>query len=169
MLILFSHGKESGPWGTKIRRLADTASALGFEVESLDYTGIDDPDARVHLLEDRLANETRSVVLVGSSMGGYVSTVVAMRRPVSGLFLLAPALHMPGYAVQNYEPLPCPITIVHGWQDDVIPWAHSVRFAQTQRATLHLLDGDHRLNDCLDPIEHLWRQFLSSRFSYLEG
>lgn len=162
MIVVFSHGKESGPWGSKIRRLADAATSLGFEVESLDYTGIDDPDARVPLLVKRLANEIKPVVLVGSSMGGYVSTVVAMRRPVSGLFLLAPALYMPGYEVQDYTPMLCPIAVVHGWCDDVIPWNHSVRFAESHRADLHLLDGDHRLNDCLDPVEHLWREFLQN-------
>ena len=92
MLVIFSHGKESGPWGSKIRRLADAAATLGFEVESLDYTGSEDPDERVAILEKRLADETAPVILAGSSMGGYVSAVVAGRRPVSGLFLLA-AVH----------------------------------------------------------------------------
>jgi pimeloyl-ACP methyl ester carboxylesterase len=162
MLVIFSHGKESGPWGSKIQRLAAAARSLRWDVESLDYTGMDDPDARVPLLANRLAHEIKPVVLVGSSMGGYVSTVVAMNRPVSGLFLLAPALFMPGYAVQDYASLSCPIAVVHGWRDDVIPWNHSVRFAERHRAELHLLDGDHRLNDCLDPIEQYWRQFLKA-------
>ena len=162
MLAIFSHGKESGPWGSKIQRLAAAARSLRWDVESLDYTGMDDPDARVPLLANRLAHEIKPVVLVGSSMGGYVSTVVAMNRPVSGLFLLAPALFMPGYAVQDYASLSCPIAVVHGWRDDVIPWNHSVRFAERHRAELHLLDGDHRLNDCLDPIEQHWRQFLKA-------
>lgn len=29
MLVIFNHGKESGPWGTKIKVLAKTAEALG--------------------------------------------------------------------------------------------------------------------------------------------
>lgn len=165
MLVIFSHGKESGPWGSKIRRLADAAATLGFEIESLDYTGIEDPDARVAMLEKRLADETAPVILAGSSMGGYASAVVAGRRPVSGLFMLAPALHMPGYAVQEYPPLPCPVAVVHGWRDDIIPWSHSVRFAESQRADLHLLDGDHRLNTCLDHIEALWARFLQNRLT----
>lgn len=163
MIIIFSHGKESGPWCSKIRRLADAAVSLGFEVESLDYTGIDDPDSRVRLLEDRLANETAPIALVGSSMGGYVATVAAMKHPILGLFLLAPALYMTGYSVQEYSSLHCPTCVVHGWRDDVIPWAHSIRFSESHQAELHLLDGDHRLNDCLDQIEVLWRQFLQNR------
>ena len=34
--VVFSHGKESGPWGTKIAALADIARAEGYEVESVD-------------------------------------------------------------------------------------------------------------------------------------
>jgi hypothetical protein len=40
MKVIFSNGKESGPWGTKIRTLADIAKAHGHEVDSIDYTGI---------------------------------------------------------------------------------------------------------------------------------
>ena len=77
-------------------RFGDAFIALGFQEESLDYTGIEDPETRVAMLDRRLADETSAVILAGSSMGGYVSTVAASKRPVSGLFLLAPALHMPG-------------------------------------------------------------------------
>ena len=41
--ICFSHGQESGPWGTKIRAMAEVARSSGWLVESLDYQGIDDP------------------------------------------------------------------------------------------------------------------------------
>lgn len=36
-LAIFSHSKETGPWGTKIRRLADVAQAAGWQVLSVDY------------------------------------------------------------------------------------------------------------------------------------
>ena len=38
MKIYFAHGKESGPWGSKIKRLAGIAKDLGCAVESIDYT-----------------------------------------------------------------------------------------------------------------------------------
>jgi len=50
MHIYFSHGKESGPWGTKIRRLAAVARRVGWQVTSPDYTATHNPDARVQLL-----------------------------------------------------------------------------------------------------------------------
>jgi hypothetical protein len=48
--VCFSHGQESGPWGTKIRALADVAHA----VESLDYQGMADPQARARKLSARV-------------------------------------------------------------------------------------------------------------------
>ena len=31
MKVIFSHGKESGPWGSKIKAMADMASERGFD------------------------------------------------------------------------------------------------------------------------------------------
>ena len=50
MKVYFSHGKESGPWGSKIQRLASIASEHGCEVDSVDYTDLKDPDLRVERL-----------------------------------------------------------------------------------------------------------------------
>ena len=45
--VVFSHGKESGPWGRKITALAEVARAEGYEAHSVDYRGIEEPRARV--------------------------------------------------------------------------------------------------------------------------
>ena len=72
--VYFAHGKESGPWGSKIRHLASIAEANGYEVVSPDYSALPDPEARVKHLLELLSQEpeTSNIVLVGSSMGGYV-------------------------------------------------------------------------------------------------
>ena len=54
MKVYFSHGKESGPWGTKIKRLAVIAEERGCAVESVDYTDTMDPDLRVERLRIRI-------------------------------------------------------------------------------------------------------------------
>ncbi len=56
MKIIFSHGKESGPWGSKITKLANIGKAQGFNVDSIDYSNIASPDERVNKLNDYLAN-----------------------------------------------------------------------------------------------------------------
>ena len=98
--VYFSHGKESGPWGSKITRLANVAEKYGCRVVSIDYTEIDNPDARVSHLLQKLAAEENDTILVGSSMGGYVSLVAAQTSKPKGLFLMAPALYMDGYEQQ---------------------------------------------------------------------
>ena len=96
-------------WGTKIRHLADLARAGGWTVESLDYQGMQDPLERVTKLTDYCNAHAQPPVLVGSSMGGFVALATASRVEVRGLFLLAPALYLPGYQEHLPDPLPdCP-------------------------------------------------------------
>jgi len=160
MHVYFSHGKESGPWGGKITRLAAVAKELNYQVESIDYTKIQSPDDRVTLLTDILENEDDEIILVGSSMGGYVSLAAAESIHVKGIFLLAPALCMPGYEVDRFESKCSHTEIVHGWSDDVIPPENSIRFAREKNCQLHLIDGDHRLTSSLDTVERIFRTFM---------
>jgi predicted alpha/beta-hydrolase family hydrolase len=160
MKVIFSHGKESGPWGSKIKRLASTAKEFGFLVDSIDYSEIISPDERADKLCNYLATETEPFVLVGSSMGGYVSLVAADTFSPEGLFLLAPALYMDGYFCQEYKTDLTNVEIVHGWDDEVIPIANSFKFGSLAKCRVHLIDGDHRLNSSLDQINKLFLSFL---------
>ena len=91
--VVFSHGKESGPWGRKITAMAALARDLGLAVESIDYRGMDDPGARVEKLVAVSVRLPKPLVLVGSSMGGWLACLVAMARlaRVKALVLIAPA------------------------------------------------------------------------------
>jgi surfactin synthase thioesterase subunit len=160
MKVIFSHGKESGPWGSKITKLADIAKTFNYEVDSLDYSNIASPDERVKKLEYYLDKEKQPYLLVGSSMGGYVSLVASKQHKTLGLFLLAPALFMPDYASQTYESMTQNIEVIHGWSDNIIPVAHSIKYAQQAKCTLHLIDGDHRLNSSIDLVAELFTAFL---------
>ena len=159
MKVIFSHGKESGPWGSKIKRLATISQAQNFEVESIDYSDISDPDIRVGRLIAYIEKQQDNYLLVGSSMGGYVSLVASEQVEVQGLFLLAPALYMPNYERQIYT-APNHTEIVHGWSDDVIPAEHSIRFAKQADCPLHLISGDHRLNASIEVVADLFARFL---------
>lgn len=159
--VIFSHGQESGPWGTKIRSMAERARSLGCNVDSIDYQGIADPTERVNKILDECAHIEDSLLLVGSSMGGHVATAAATKLGAAGLFVLAPAYYMPGY--ESLTPLPpsMPICIVHGWHDDIVPVENSIRFARSCSATLHLVDGDHRLTDNIDEINEYLSYFIT--------
>lgn len=171
LLVVFSHGKESGPLGTKIQALMEVAKRHGAQVISVDYrehpAGVvhdqnmaGESERRVAQLLSITLPEHERLVLVGSSMGGYVSTVASQHLKPDGLFLLAPAFYLPGYAQQNLAPNASQICVVHGWQDDVVPPANSIRFSERHHGDLHLLDGDHRLNSALPKIEAIFESFL---------
>ena len=153
VLVCFAHGKESGPWGTKITRLAEVARARGFEVMSPDYSGTHDPHERVEQLLS-LAPSADRLVLVGSSMGGYVSAMACAALKPDALFLMAPALYFPGWD-QEPEGIPQNCCVVHGWGDAVVPVERAQRFAQRHGSELHLLHADHTLNDQLPILSTL--------------
>jgi pimeloyl-ACP methyl ester carboxylesterase len=159
--LVFSHGKESGPWGRKITALAALARDLGHAVESIDYRGMDDPQARVEKLVASAARLPKPLVLVGSSMGGHVAAAAAARIRPRGLFLLAPAFYMPGFETYTPQDVPCPTALVHGWHDDIVPVESSIRWAREHHAALHVLNSDHRLEDKIEPICALLRAFLA--------
>jgi predicted esterase len=160
-LVHFMHGKESGPGGSKITALASMAQARHWAVASLDYSHTTDPAARLEQLLGACANVHERLVLVGSSMGGWVAAEAAERLGAHGVFLLAPALYIPAYP--TLEPMvPAVRTeIVHGWDDEVIHCKNAIRFARLRQCTLHLVQGDHRLNARIPLLRELFDAFLA--------
>lgn len=158
--VVFSHGQEGAPWGRKITALADTARSEGYQPESVDYRGIDGPRERIARLMEFCQSLEGDLVLVGSSIGGYVSVAAASLLHARGVFLLAPALYSEGLPQLRKGALDCPTTLVHGWRDEVVPYEQSVRFAKLYAASLHLLDDDHRLHAQLRVIRYLFEYFL---------
>jgi alpha/beta superfamily hydrolase len=154
--VCFNHGKESGPWGSKIQRLAEVAQERGFQVMSPDYQGMDDVEQRIATLRQQLPRDSERLVLVGSSMGAYVAAAASMQRRPDGLFLLAPAVLMPGYDSDDLQPEAGLTLVIHGWHDEVVPVANAIRFCQSRGLSLLLLDSDHRL---MSVLEQLCRQF----------
>ena len=160
--VVFSHGKESGPWGSKITAMAAAVRELKIAVESVDYRGLDDPADRIAKLVDLGKKLDAPMVLVGSSMGGHVSAAAAGELKPRGLFLLAPAFYMPGYEDYTPQNVVCPTVIVHGWNDVIVPVDYSIRWAREHQAALHLLNSDHRLEDQIGAICALLRDFLTA-------
>jgi predicted alpha/beta-hydrolase family hydrolase len=158
--VVFSHGKESGPWGTKIKGMAEVARELAVHVESVDYRGMNDPRERVEKLISAGSMLEAPLVLVGSSMGGHVSAAATSPLGARALFLLAPAFYMPGLEKYTPHDIAVPTAIVHGWRDEIVPVENSIRWAREHRAALHVLDSDHRLEDQIETICVLLRAFL---------
>jgi len=170
--IWFAHGMESGPWGRKITALAKVAKEYGLQVESPDYSFTMDPDARVrHLLGLFAArNPGRpdgKLLLAGSSMGGFVAAAASARLQPRGLFLMAPAVDIPGYDADT-TPVAGRVDVLHGWDDDVIPAGIVTEWSRRHAANLHLLASGHTLNERLDDVIRLFRLFLDATLNPAE-
>jgi alpha-beta hydrolase superfamily lysophospholipase len=158
--VYFNHGKESGPWGIKIIRLARLAASRGFQVQSPDYRAMATADERLeHLLGLNPAALDR-LVLVGSSMGGYVAAAAAEKLQPRGLFLMAPAVDLPGYATQGIVPRADVAVAVHGWHDEVVPVEKAICFCRRHHMDLHLIAAGHTLRRALPTVETLFEMFL---------
>ncbi len=151
-LVVYNHGKDSNPWGVKTLRFADVAKRYGYGFESPDYQELSDPDQRVRQLQAMDLSDYDRVVLIGSSMGAYVATVASEMIQPQGLFLLAPAFYLPGYAQTTFKPTAEHIRVYHGWQDDIVPPENAWRFCQTYRVRLNLYDTDHRMLSVLPQL-----------------
>lgn len=157
-LVCFAHGKESGPWGTKISYLAEIARRHNWEVKSPDYSHTHDPHERVqHLLD--LNPRADRLILAGSSMGAYVAGMACAELKPQALFLMAPAFYFQGW---DENPARCPedTVVVHGWNDDIVPVDVAIRFAQPRKAALHILDSGHNLTDQLPALGQLFETML---------
>lgn len=158
--ILFAHGRESGPWGVKIRALTKVAERHGCQVISRDDTDTLDPELRVSRLVAETQSIEGSIILVGSSMGGYVAAVASGQVNPVGLFLMAPALNMPGYENHNVTPVGRELEVVHGWDDDVVPFSGVLDFSRNHSAILHLVPAQHALVEQLDWLGTVFDLFL---------
>lgn len=168
---ILSHGFESGPDATKVTALAEVADRLGWTHERPDYT---DLDARSHVSElgdvaarlERLSGLARSaaargrLVLAGSSLGAWISGQVSLQVPVAGLFLMAPPTRMG--SAPELDGAAVPVSIIHGWEDELIPAAYVVEWARLRRARLLLVDDSHRLAAHVEASAEAFGQFLAS-------
>jgi len=168
---ILSHGFESGPDATKVTALADVAERLGWTHERPDYTDLDakrdvselgDVLARLDRLRTLARDAARRgpLMLAGSSLGAWISARASLEVPTAGLFLLAPPIRM-GEA-PALDAARVPTSIVHGWDDELIPAAEVVAWAQPRRANLLLVDDSHRLSAHVTSTAEAFASLLAS-------
>lgn len=147
--VLFCHGLESGPHGSKYRALVDA----GYNVLAPDCRGMN-LKQRVALVADILKVERPFVV--GSSYGGITAILAAVTAGVTlpGLVLCAPALEREEEPNTDPGSLPLvgPTVIVHGVSDEVIPLGVSESYASRTGATLVRVQDGHRLENSVPEI-----------------
>lgn len=166
--VILSHGSDSGPDATKVSALAKIAESLGWTTERPDFRDDDrlghagSIEPRIARLHQRIAACAAPPVLVGSSMGAFVSGLASLERPVAGLFLLATPAAIPGYDAAFDLRQDVPTLLIHGWHDEVCPLDDVYAFAGRRGLPLLVLEDDHRLSSSLDPIGGQFRLFLDA-------
>jgi predicted alpha/beta-hydrolase family hydrolase len=166
--ILLSHGSDSSPEATKVSALAALAEARGWRTQRPDYR---EDDARGHAgsVAPRLARLNAAIagcaappLLVGSSMGAFVSGLASLEHPVAGLFLLATPEAIPGFGTALDVRQDVPTVLIHGWRDELCPLDDIYAFAGRRQLPLLILDDDHRLTGSLPAIERQFAAFLDA-------
>jgi pimeloyl-ACP methyl ester carboxylesterase len=209
-MLVFLPGYMSDMTGSKAEAVAEWATANGRASLRLDYSGCGASDGNflegsigrwtgdARAVIDHVAPTTK-VVLIGSSMGGWIALRVGMAlgARLAGLvgIAAAPDFTRWGLAISaadraaldaygwfarpsDYDPIgyrysrnliedapaqcllhaeipiDCPVRLLHGQQDDAVPWQISLDIAARLRSTdVHVLlvkDGDHRLSRAED-------------------
>ncbi len=166
--VIFAHGLESSPNGTKATYLREHLGAVTpslFRLDLFDQAGA---------LEKEMQKDQPNV-LVGSSLGGLAAMKAAARCPsqIAHLILLAPAVSSwrhketfqeaektrPGLYLQSFElselsiPEDVPATIIHGIEDEVVLTEDVVSLCiRSPSSRLVLLHDDHSLSGSRDTI-----------------
>lgn len=204
--VVFLPGFGSDMTGEKATSLAAFCDTIGQAMLRFDYSGHGESDGRFEegtigqWTEDALAIidalSTGPLVLVGSSMGGWIALLAALARPerVAGIVGIAAApdfteilmwqsmtfeerdrLMADGvlFAPNRYGPptpitralieegrthllldrpipLTCPARLLHGQNDQDVPWELALRLADRLESTdvqvILVKDGEHRLS-----------------------
>lgn len=168
---ILCHGFESGPDATKVTALAQAADGLGWTHERPDFTDLDarrevgelgDVHARLQrlLVLASTAAARGPLVLAGSSLGAWIAGHVSLQVPVAGLFLMAPPIELdPAHPLDAAD---VPTSIIHGWDDELIPVAQVVDWAHQRRARLSLVADSHRLAAHVEASAEAFAQLLAS-------
>ena len=136
-----------------------------FTIAAVDYPGYGlsdgSPDEEgcyrnVHRLYDWLIAERgfkpEDIIVVGFSIGTGPAVELAATKPVGGLVLQAPYLSAPRIVTKvrllPIDPFPnlkrigdikCPLVVIHGTDDSIIPFAHGKELFDLAPAFGHLL------------------------------
>lgn len=164
--IILSHGSDSSPQATKVSALARTAEVLGWSTERPDYGDCDARGLagsvmpRIERLVGCMQAAKAPPLLVGSSMGAFVSGLASLRAPCAGLFLMALPTAIPGHGEPFDMARDVPSMLVHGHADDVCPPEPVLAFARARGVPCLMVADSHRLAGHLETVTGQFRLFL---------
>jgi uncharacterized protein len=172
--ILYLHGNKGN--NRRCIRQAETFEGLGYDIMIPDYRGYGKSDGVIESEEQlfsdvqKVYNHLKSsydeskIIIVGYSLGTGMASYLAAHNQPSQLVLIAPYLNfydlkdrfikiVPDFLVKYplnnkkyLQSVKCPISILHGSIDEIIPYESSTLLASTnQKIKLFTLEGtNHR-------------------------
>ena len=157
--VLFIHGLEGSPQGSKARLFDAHFDALTPAMDTQDFAGCVE-------VQREAIKSFRPDVLVGSSFGGAIAVALlaagAWRGPT--LLLAQAAIH---YDATATLPPDLTVWLAHGTRDERIPVSHSRQLAATgtpDRIRLLEVDDDHPLHASVENGDLLdWVRQIATR------
>lgn len=147
---VFIHGLLGHSQGTKATFLREKCPDMIIE----DYRGT--LEERMNKLNRVLAGR-KSIVVVGSSLGGLMATMFALdnQERVKKLILLAPALATEAFMPNLEGRTDTPVIIYHGKNDDVVPLGpvEGIAHRVFNNLTFNTVDDDHVLSKTFTTID----------------
>jgi predicted esterase YcpF (UPF0227 family) len=176
-MLYYLHGYQSSPTGEKATLFKETLGAIPIAYRD------DTPENLVisrclFRISEVLKNDDY-VVLIGSSLGGFLAASTALTNPtVKQLILLNPAIIPPEIDLHTIkgmplkilkemrnprlfeQKIPTTITILRGTLDDLVPDEWILSFAKAQQATIQLFNDDHRFSKNLQKLPTILSELL---------
>lgn len=168
-MLYYVHGYQSSPNGEKATILKEKLGAIPIAYRDCSPENLVISQC-LNCISEAIKNDDQ-VVLIGSSLGGYLAASTALTHiTVKQLILLNPAIIPQEIDLQSIEGMPlrileemrdlrlfeqkitATITILRGTQDNLVPDEWIVSFAQAQEATIQLFDDDHRFSKNLQKL-----------------
>jgi len=84
---------------------------------------------------------------------------VSLQVPTRALFLLAPPIAL---AEQRLHAAKVPTSIVHGWNDELIPASAVIEWASARQGRLLLVNDGHRLSEHVEASAEAFAALLES-------
>ena len=175
-MLYYIHGYLSGPDGTKGELFKKELNAIPIK-----YRDVEPEDL---IISDCL-NEIKEVIkfdsdpiLIGSSLGGFLSVKTAMNMKIHNLILINPALIPPSVDISTLNGMPqnifqemydtniftskidTDITILVGTNDKVVPNEWSIEFAKSQEAKIYFYNDDHRFSNYINDLPGIIRKLI---------
>ena len=168
-MLYYIHGYQSTPDGEK-----GTLFKEKLDVKAIKYRDCEPENLIIadclKRISDAIKND-ENVVLIGSSLGGFLAASTAINHSnVKKLILLNPAIIPPSTNLDSHQSVPrniledmidarlfekrldAEITILRGTEDEIIPNSWIVEFATAQEATVKFFHDDHRFSRILTKL-----------------